>query len=274
MDIKHLQTLFSYAEFLKCIPQQRLQQSETDLKALLASIIVVVLVSALTIYNCVQWLLRFYKRKLCLLQLIGAVSFVISNLYAICVKRVPLQEFMENYYEVDQILNKKRLASRNGEYIKLILIYIFVHIYLIVFSLLFYYNNTSRLNLGLHSLMFLHNYYQVVTITIIITVNVCMKFQYSRINKYLLDDSLYNSNLYSVLNLVEHLYWKMKKSVDDITDVFGVQLVIMHGQAVINLLGTLSEVALSKQSLFGVIQIQQSVFTVSVRLLLYRLQNY
>lgn len=266
MDTKHLEKLFSFGEFLKCIPLRQLQNSKIDFKDLWASVIVVGLVLALTIYNSINWLLQFYKRTSWFLQLISAVSFLVFNLYASWVKRGPWQGFLESYYQVDQILNKKLIFKRNGEYIKLISIYIIVHTYLIVFSLQFYCNSTSDLNLGFHLLMFLQNYYQVVTSTIIITINVSIKFQYSRINKHLMDDSLYNSNSDKVLNSVEHLYWMMKKSVDDFTDVFGWQLVIIHGQIIINLLGILSEVALSKQNFFGVIQMQQSVFTVSMQM--------
>lgn len=261
MKTKHLQKLFLIAEALKCTPCLQGHRTMQQWK----SITLLCLMSTLIIYNIIHWMMLLFKKTLSFLLIIISVSFIIINIMcAIGNKRDIWIQFVHNFSQVDEILDgTSENTNRTKEYGKIISIYISVHVYFIICSLQFYTKNADDLNFFFHILMFLQNYYQLFTCLIIITVNVSIEFQYYRIVRYLHEGPLRSSVGFCGLNQLEDLCVMMKQTVDHVSDIFGWQLMVVHGQAIINLLGLLSEITLTHQSLFAVIQMQQSVFTVS-----------
>lgn len=262
MEIKHLQKLLSLAESFKFTPCSLLNQFQQEWK----SVTLLCLMLFVIIYDSVHWLICLFRKTLTFLQITTGVIFIIVNIVcSIWNKKAPWRQFVRNFSQVDNILSGiSSVTTRRNEYAKIIFIYISVNVYFLSCFILYYLNNSEDLHSVFHILMFFQNYYQLFTCLVIITINISIEFQYYRIIYCLGKGTTHSSVMFHVLNVLEDLCIIMKETVDNISDVFGWQLMIVHGQAIINLLGLLSEVTLAKQHLFGVLQMQQSVFTVSI----------
>lgn len=220
--------------------------------------------STLFIHNTIYSLLAFRTRLLCLLQLLSGILYQITN--TVCVfwlKRHVWSEVVASYTKVDIDLDRSSVVNRKKDYIKLIMIFVVVKFYLIVSFLQYYFNNQDDLNIIYHITMFLQICYQLMTYFLIIFINIFLKIQYRKINSYLERATWDRSCILPQLNLVERSFIMMKVTVDNVNDVFGWQIMILHGRSLINLLGLLSEVSLKNKSVFGLVQWQESVFTVS-----------
>lgn len=224
---------------------------------------VLILASVLAIHSIIHLFITLQKKTLLLLQILSEAAFLITNILCVTwIKRDPWFAFFHKYLQVDTSLNEIIIVGRKREYVKLIIIWLVIHIHLIVFSLQYYYSNSNNVHLVYEFSMLVQIYYRLFTCLIIITTNICIKFQYYRINSYLKGLDWHNSNTFPHLSLVEALYKLMKESVDNLTDAFGWQLVMLHGQAIINML-RFSEMYAANHPIRGSIQVQESLFTVS-----------
>lgn len=257
----YIQKLFTIASLFMAIP--RLETTSPELfQFQWKTLVIFCIMLALLIYNSIHWLLVLFSKNLSCFLIIGGIGFSITNMLCVfCFKKRQWSSFIDNYVYVDRAFNS--ISERKFEYKKIIFIYLFLHLYFIFTSVLFYFNTSANFSFIYHILLFLQTYYQLFTCLVLITVNVCVRSQYVTINVYL-KDALSNSSRTSQLFLLGNFYRLLKESVDNISDVFGWQIMILHAETIVNILGTLSEVYLEKEPIFGLIQIQQSVFTVSL----------
>lgn len=263
MHTRHLTQLLTTGKLLLSIPQSQFNHTEKKFKQQWKSLITLYVVLVIAIFNSIFWSLVFYKKVLEILQVVSGVSFLLTNIISVIwIKKHSWYMFCQHYFELDTTLNDTTIASGNKVFSN-IFIYLIIHIYFIASSTAYYLNSPYNNHIFYHILMFLQNYYQLFTGLIIITINMCIKCQYLKINTYLQEVNLHSCSLLPQLQLISDQYRMNKECVNNVTDVFGWQLMILHGQTIINILGFLSEVISARQSPFGVLQLANSVFTVS-----------